>query len=692
MSEKIGREHRQLLAVVYIRQSSPGQVKNNVESYRVQRRLVGRAKELGWSESRILVAQGDQGESASVPGQREDFESTLQRVRRGEVGMIFSNGVCRLSRNNVDWNVLLHYCAIVGVLIGDEAQVYDPSLPQDSLVLGIQGVMAVHESLALRKRMAQGLREKALRGELHQGPCPRGYLVVESKSLEKHPDRRVQRVISKVFEFFPSLTSVYALTNQLVKKGLKLPLTRGPDAGDLEWVWPSYESVRQMLQSPKYAGIYAYPMHKVVTEIDEDGQVKKRLVPVPREEWEIELLDNHPAYISVLEYEENQNKMALNASRYAPRARGAPQEGASLITGLVHCRRCGHRMAVEYRGEAISYACRKGKTRREGSCGCLRFRANEVEARLGQSILYTVRPAGVEAAEHAAELLREEWQARRQVYLDASEGARYQADLTRRRFEKVDPANTLVFETLAREYEDALQALREEESKLKIFDRDEPQLPNAEQKIQLEQLGERVERAWEHPKADPKLKKQIVRTLIEHVTADVDDQAQEIVLWVQWAGGHHTEIREPRRRRGPRPRAKDLRPLFTTLRKVSDDEAIARILNRSGIRNEKGETWTRRKVRQFRERYDIPALEVTTKRQEGWLTQEEAATYLKISPMSLNRLISSGIVPAERHPGLPSVVTQSDLDGKRVQRAVSRIRSHGNSPLPGDPDQLSLFL
>ena len=65
MSHKIKPEHLDRLAAVYIRQSSPGQVKNNTESYRVQKGLVTRAEQLGWPTARTKIFEADQGESAS---------------------------------------------------------------------------------------------------------------------------------------------------------------------------------------------------------------------------------------------------------------------------------------------------------------------------------------------------------------------------------------------------------------------------------------------------------------------------------------------------------------------------------------------------------------------------------------------------------------------------------------------------
>lgn len=87
MHEKITAKHLKQLAIVYIRQSSPGQVRNNVESYRVQLSLKQRAIELGWDEARIRVIQHDQGKSATRPGMRSGFDEMLRLVQAGKVGM-----------------------------------------------------------------------------------------------------------------------------------------------------------------------------------------------------------------------------------------------------------------------------------------------------------------------------------------------------------------------------------------------------------------------------------------------------------------------------------------------------------------------------------------------------------------------------------------------------------------------------
>jgi biotin operon repressor len=196
---------------------------------------------------------------------------------------------------------------------------------------------------------------------------------------------------------------------------------------------------------------------------------------------------------------------------------------------------------------------------------------------------------------------------------------------------------------------------------------------------------------WHDAKADHRLKQQIVRVLIEHVLADVDEATDESVMWLHWTGGHHTELRAARRRRPGRKRDIDLSSVIDTLRKIADDEEISRALNRAGIRTERGESWTRGRVSRYRQRMKIAAYNAMETAERGWLSQSEAATKLEISPMSLNRLIQRGILRSEGESKLPQVIQQADLSRKEVINAVKQIKSHGNAPLPKEPKQPTLF-
>lgn len=691
MSDRIRAEHLGRIAIIYIRQSSPGQVKNHPESYRLQKALVQRALDLGWNRDQIVVVTVDQGTTASLPGIRPGFDEILTRVQNKQVGMVLGQDASRLARNSLDWALMTHWCALHGALLGDQNQVLDPALPQDSLVLGIQNTLAVHEVNTIRQRLGDALRHKASRGELHHG-VQRGYVIVDGKHLRKHPDRRVQKAVTRVFEKFTTCASVDELLRWLWDKGYQLPKPTSADGQQFQMIDANYTGLLDMLKTPVYAGIYAYPRYRTEKIAAADGTLSKKTRRTRPEEWTVRLEDHHPAYIGVAQYEANLEKIAMNAKRYAPASRGSAGKGRALLSGLIECRRCHHKLQVHYDSQGrVTYYCQRGKRQRDrGTAGCIRLAGEELERQLTEQIQYAVSPAGVEAALLAGERMAAERSERRSILSDEWERLRYDADLARRRFDNVDPSNRLLLDTLAGEVEAALVALSEQEAKLSDFDRHEPQRPTSAEQAELERLGGDLELVWYDERTDNRLKQQIVRTLIEHVLADVDEEKDESVLWLHWSGGHHTELRAARRRR-LRRNAMDVSQVMETLRKIADDEEISRSLNRVGLRTDRGESWTASRVQRYRKRHGIAGYDASLRASSGWLSQSEAATKLEISPMSVNRLIQRGVISAEGESGLPQMILESELSRKEVRAAVEQIKSHGNSPLPKNPKQPTLF-
>src|SRR5437879_5147897 len=92
-------------------------------------------------------------------------ERVLSSVALGEVGIVGSREVSRLSRTDKDWCRLLEVCQIFGTLIADEQQVYDLNYLDDQLVLGIKGTLSVVELKVLRQRRQAGQEAKARRVE-----------------------------------------------------------------------------------------------------------------------------------------------------------------------------------------------------------------------------------------------------------------------------------------------------------------------------------------------------------------------------------------------------------------------------------------------------------------------------------------------------------------------------------------------
>jgi hypothetical protein len=111
-NSKINPTHLTRQACIYIRQSTPGQVRFNPESTERQYNLMDKAQAFGWNQEQIRVLDGDLGHSGSISGSRGDFKILVGDVALGQVGAIFSLETSRLARSNQDWHRLLELCAI----------------------------------------------------------------------------------------------------------------------------------------------------------------------------------------------------------------------------------------------------------------------------------------------------------------------------------------------------------------------------------------------------------------------------------------------------------------------------------------------------------------------------------------------------------------------------------------------------
>src|SRR4051794_2696679 len=85
---KVSDRHRDRLAVVYVRQSTPGQVRRHRESAGLQYGLVERAEAMGWPRSRVVVIDDDLGRSGASADGRPGFQRLLGEVALDRVGLI----------------------------------------------------------------------------------------------------------------------------------------------------------------------------------------------------------------------------------------------------------------------------------------------------------------------------------------------------------------------------------------------------------------------------------------------------------------------------------------------------------------------------------------------------------------------------------------------------------------------------
>ena len=217
---KITAEHLSRRACVYVRQSTPDQVQNNLESQRRQYALVERARQLGWQQVEVIDDDlGRSGSGTSRPG----FERLLGLLCDGEVGAVLSIEASRLARNGRDWHTLLEFCSIVGALLIDADGIYDPAQMNDRLLLGMKGTISEMELASFRQRAHEAMKQKAKRGELFMR-VPIGYVRTFDDRIEKDSDERVRAAIDLVLRKFAEFGSARRLYFWLCEQTSMCPL------------------------------------------------------------------------------------------------------------------------------------------------------------------------------------------------------------------------------------------------------------------------------------------------------------------------------------------------------------------------------------------------------------------------------------------------------------------------------------
>jgi hypothetical protein len=241
-----------------------------------------------------------------------------------------------------------------------------------------------------------------------------------------------------------------------------------------------------------------------------------------------------------------------------------------------------------------------------GEPSCIAFGGLRVDDLVEAALLAVVQPAAIQAACDAeAQAVVREGEARAALVRDL-EAAQYTADRAFRQYDAADPENRLVAGELEARWNRALE--RVAETLRRIADHDVAAAPRAAiAPMTFDTLAEDLPTVWSAPTTDTRLKKRIVRTVIQEVIADLDETSAEIMLAINWVGGAHTEHRLPRRRRGQRNSTPaDIVEAVRVLALIAKDDVIAVILNRNGLVTGNGNRWTRERVTAMRGSYRIP--------------------------------------------------------------------------------------
>jgi DNA invertase Pin-like site-specific DNA recombinase len=537
-SELVTPQHLARKAIIYIRQSSPHQMLSNQESLRLQYALEQRALGLGWRPEDIEIIDADLGMTGASAQHREGFKEVVSRVTLGQVGIILSSEVTRLSRNCSDWYPLLDICGYKNCLIADGDGVYDPGTPNGRLLLGLKGQLSELELHTIRARMTAGLLNKAERGELALR-LPVGLIRQNGGTVVKDPNREVQERLDLIFTTFLQRKSGSKVLRFFNEHQLLIP--RRDRFGDLVWKKPSVAAILAILKNPAYAGAFVYGRTR--TTRDPSGKATTKRLPM--DQWRICVKDKYPAYISWETFEKIQAMLKDNYAEYdRNKSRGIPRPGSALLHGIVYCGQCGHKMVVQYKG-GTRYLCNYLRQQYRVPV-CQNIPGDPIDARVVEAFFQALSPIELDAYERALATQKEADEKIELAHRQQLERLRYQADLAWRQFNRVDPDNRLVAAELEKRWEAGLRALKEaEETYPHRQPNPEPSLPlPAELKEAFMAIGQKLPHIWQQGVLTQQNKKALLRCLIDKVVIRrlAQDRVQTRIVW---RGGDTTSLEIP---------------------------------------------------------------------------------------------------------------------------------------------------
>ena len=256
------------------------------------------------------------------------------------------------------------------------------------------------------------------------------------------------------------------------------------------------------------------------------------------------LKDRLPAYISWAQFELNQQQIKDNRVT----VKGAVRKGSSLLSGLLICGRCGHKMATRYtdNGRHLRYLCVSQPMQLKDGAAfrpeCQSLSGKALDAQIEQCVLNALKPAALEVSLAVASDIVAEQKRLQQHWAQKLERAKIESQRMYRQYNAVEPENRLVARTLEKEWEAALASEEKLQQEYEAYLAKQVKLPDAQTQREIKALAQDIPGLWQADTTKAQDKQQIIRLLIEQITVTMEGKTEQVQLDIRWTGGQQTQM------------------------------------------------------------------------------------------------------------------------------------------------------